>query len=55
MKVVGFTIIRNAVKYDYPVVEAITSVMPLCHKAIEKATFKANAYFAINCIIQNPI
>ncbi len=30
MKVVGFTIIRNAVKYDYPIVEAITSVLPLC-------------------------
>jgi hypothetical protein len=30
MKVAGFTIIRNAIKYDYPVVEAITSVLPLC-------------------------
>lgn len=30
MKVAGFTIIRNALKYDYPVVEAITSILPLC-------------------------
>lgn len=30
MKVAGFTIIRNALKYDYPVIEAITSVLPLC-------------------------
>lgn len=30
MKVAGFTIIRNAIQYDYPVVEAITSVLPLC-------------------------
>lgn len=30
MKVAGFTIIRNALRYDYPVVEAITSVLPLC-------------------------
>jgi len=30
MKVAGFTIIRNALKYDYPVVEAIKSVLPLC-------------------------
>lgn len=30
MKVAGFTIIRNAVKYDYPVVEAIRSILPLC-------------------------
>jgi hypothetical protein len=32
MKVAGFTIIRNAIKYDYPVVEAITSILPLCNK-----------------------
>lgn len=30
MKVTGFTIIRNAIKFDYPVVEAITSVLPVC-------------------------
>ena len=30
MKVTGFTFIRNAVKYDYPVSEAIRSVLPLC-------------------------
>ncbi len=29
MKVSGFTFIRNAIKYDYPVVEAIKSVLPL--------------------------
>jgi hypothetical protein len=30
MKVTGFTIVRNAIKYDYPAVEAITSILPLC-------------------------
>ncbi|HQQ95030.1 MAG TPA: glycosyltransferase family 2 protein [Bacteroidia bacterium] len=30
MKVAGFTIIRNAIRYDYPVQEAIRSVLPLC-------------------------
>ena len=30
MKVCGFTFIRNAIKFDYPIVEAITSVLPLC-------------------------
>ncbi|RIH64266.1 glycosyltransferase family 2 protein [Mariniphaga sediminis] len=30
MKVCGFTFIRNAEKFDFPVVEAITSIMPLC-------------------------
>lgn len=30
MKVAGFTIIRNAIRFDYPVVEAITSILPIC-------------------------
>jgi len=30
MKVCGFTFVRNAIKFDYPVVEAIRSVLPLC-------------------------
>lgn len=34
MKVSGFTIVRNAVKYDYPVVEAITSVLPICDEFV---------------------
>lgn len=34
MKVCGFTFIRNAIKYDYPIVEAITSILPLCDKFI---------------------
>ena len=28
MKVSGFTFVRNAVKYDYPVVESIRSILP---------------------------
>ncbi len=34
MKVTGFTIIRNALKFDYPVVEAITSILPICDEFI---------------------
>lgn len=34
MKVSGFTIVRNAVKYDYPVVESILSILPLCDEFI---------------------
>ncbi|MDI9318955.1 MAG: hypothetical protein QM530_00635 [Phycisphaerales bacterium] len=30
MKVTGFTFIRNAIKFDYPIVEAIQSILPLC-------------------------
>jgi glycosyltransferase involved in cell wall biosynthesis len=34
MKVSGFTIVRNAIKFDYPVIEAIQSVLPLCDEMI---------------------
>lgn len=34
MKVCGFTIIRNAIKLDYPVVEAIRSILPLCDEVV---------------------
>jgi hypothetical protein len=30
MKVAGFTFIRNAVKYDFPFLEAVTSILPVC-------------------------
>ncbi|MDZ4678863.1 MAG: glycosyltransferase family 2 protein [Saprospiraceae bacterium] len=30
MKVAGFTFVRNALKYDYPVVQAIRSILPIC-------------------------
>ena len=30
MKVTGFTCIRNAILLDYPIVEAITSILPIC-------------------------
>ena len=34
MKVSGFTFIKNAVQFDYPVVEAICSILPLCDEMI---------------------
>ena len=34
MKVSGFTFIRNAILYDYPIVEAITSILPVCDEFI---------------------
>ncbi len=34
MKVWGFAIIRNAVKLDYPVAEAIRSILPLCDQVV---------------------
>ena len=34
MKISGFTIIKNAVKNDYPIVEAITSILPVVDEMI---------------------
>jgi glycosyltransferase involved in cell wall biosynthesis len=34
MKVSGFTFIKNAVQFDYPVSEAIRSILPLCDEMI---------------------
>ncbi len=34
MKITGFTIIRNAIKFDYPVVESIQSILPVCDEFV---------------------
>lgn len=41
MKVSGFSFIKDAVKYDYPIVEAIKSILPVCDEfvvAVGKST-----------------
>jgi hypothetical protein len=34
MKICGFTIIRNAIKFDYPVIESINSILPICDEFV---------------------
>lgn len=34
MKVSGFTFVRNAIKFDYPVVESILSILPICEEMV---------------------
>ena len=34
MKVSGFSFIKNAIKYQYPIVEALQSILPLCDEVI---------------------
>jgi hypothetical protein len=34
MKVTGFSFIRNAVKYNYPIEEALRSILPLCDQVV---------------------
>lgn len=34
MSICGFTFVRNAIKYDYPIVESITSILPIVDEFI---------------------
>lgn len=34
MKVSGFSIIRNALKFDYPILEAVRSILPICDEFV---------------------
>lgn len=34
MKVAGFTFIKNAVKFDFPIKEAILSILPICDEVV---------------------
>ena len=34
MKISGFTFVRNAILYDYPIVEAISSILPICDEVV---------------------
>jgi hypothetical protein len=34
MKVTGFSFIKDALKYDYPIVEAIKSILPICDEFV---------------------
>jgi glycosyltransferase involved in cell wall biosynthesis len=34
MKVSGFTFVRNGVKYDYPFLESISSLLPICDEVV---------------------
>lgn len=34
MKVCGFTIVRNALRFDYPILESIQSILPVCDEFV---------------------
>ncbi|HNX06270.1 MAG TPA: hypothetical protein PKL96_01675 [Bacteroidales bacterium] len=56
MKVSGFTFIKNAMIYDYPVVEAIRSVLPLCDEfVVAVGKSDDDTYQLINAIDKHKI
>ena len=50
----GFTIVRNAIKYDYPVVEAITSILPLCDEFVVAVGNSSDATLDLIKSIKSP-
>lgn len=54
MKVSGFTIVRNAIKFDYPVVEAITSILPICDEFIVAVGNSEDETISLIRSIQSP-
>lgn len=47
MRVTGFTFIRNAIKYDYPIVEAISSILPLCDDFVVAVGYSSDETLAL--------
>lgn len=54
MKVAGFTFIRNAVKFDYPIVEAIQSILPICDEFIVAVGQSEDDTLQLIQAIENP-
>ncbi len=56
LKVTGFTFIRNALIYDYPIVEAIQSILPICDEFVVAVGQSDDATLAlINSIASDKI
>ena len=54
MKISGFTIARNAIKYHYPIVESITSILPICDEFIVNVGDSEDATRALIQSIKSP-
>jgi len=47
VRVTGFTFIRNAIQYDYPIVEAISSILPLCDDFVVAVGYSSDETLAL--------
>ncbi len=54
MRVSGFTFIRNAIHYDYPIVEAILSILPLCDEVVVAVGNSTDGTLALIQAINDP-
>jgi hypothetical protein len=54
MKISGFTFVRNAIKYDYPVVESIRSILPVVDEFVVSVGNSEDATLALVQSIGSP-
>jgi glycosyltransferase involved in cell wall biosynthesis len=54
MKISGFTIVRNAVKFNYPVLESIRSILPICDEFIVNVGDSEDGTLALIQSLQSP-
>ncbi len=54
MKVSGFTIVRNAIKFNYPAVESINSILPICDEFIVNVGNSEDSTLKLVESINNP-
>jgi len=54
MKISGFTIARNAIKYNYPIVASICSILPICDEFIVNVGDSDDDTLGLIRSIQNP-
>ena len=54
MKISGFTIVRNASKFNYPVAEAIRSILPICDEFIVNVGYSEDNTFEMIEQINDP-
>lgn len=54
MKVAGFTFVKNAIKFDYPILEAIHSILPICDEVIVAVGESEDDTLALIQGINNP-
>ena len=54
MKISGFTIVRNAVKFNYPVLASIRSILPICDEFIVNVGDSEDGTLELIRSIQSP-
>jgi hypothetical protein len=52
MNVSGFTFIRNAIKYDFPIIEVVTSALPIADEFVVNIGRSEDDTLKLICLIR---